>query len=105
MTRKDKALAEMTRVLRPGGRLLVLEFSKVWKPLEKAYDLYSFRVLPWLGEKIAKDGNAYRYLAESIRMHPDQEELKALMERAGLERVEYFNLAAGVVALHRGYRV
>ena len=105
MTRKDKALAEMTRVLRPGGRLLVLEFSKVWKPLEKAYDLYSFRVLPWLGEKIAKDGNAYRYLAESIRMHPDQEELKALMERAGLERVEYFNLAAGIVALHRGYCV
>jgi demethylmenaquinone methyltransferase/2-methoxy-6-polyprenyl-1,4-benzoquinol methylase len=105
MTRKENALAEMTRVLKPGGRLLVLEFSKVWKPLEKAYDLYSFRVLPWLGEKIAKDGNAYRYLAESIRMHPDQQELKELMERAGLERVEYFNLAAGVVALHRGYRV
>ena len=105
MTRKEKALAEMRRVLKPGGRLLVLEFSKVWKPLEKAYDLYSFRVLPWLGEKIAKDGNAYRYLAESIRMHPDQQELKELMEHAGLERVEYFNLAAGVVALHRGYRV
>src|SRR5437868_6283436 len=105
MTRKEQALAEMTRVLRPGGRLLVLEFSKVWKPLEKAYDLYSFTVLPWLGEKIAKEGNAYRYLAESIRMHPDQDELKKLMERAGLEKVEYFNLAAGVVALHRGYRV
>jgi demethylmenaquinone methyltransferase/2-methoxy-6-polyprenyl-1,4-benzoquinol methylase len=104
MTRKDAALAEMRRVLRPGGRLLVLEFSKVWKPLEKAYDWYSFSVLPWLGRRVANDESAYRYLAESIRMHPDQEALRAAMERVGLEDVEYFNLAAGIVALHRGIR-
>lgn len=104
MTHKDLALAEMRRVLRPGGRLVVLEFSRVWRPLAPLYDLYSFGVLPWLGGKVAGDAESYRYLAESIRMHPDQEVLKAMMEQAGLERVDYFNLNAGVVAVHRGYR-
>jgi demethylmenaquinone methyltransferase/2-methoxy-6-polyprenyl-1,4-benzoquinol methylase len=91
-------------VLKPGGRLLVLEFSRIWQPLARAYDWYSFKVLPWLGSKFAGDADSYRYLAESIRMHPDQETLKAVMEQAGLERVGYFNLTAGVVALHRGYK-
>jgi len=105
MTRKEQALAEMARVARPGGRVLVLEFSRPWKPLSKAYDAYSFSVLPALGKYVARDEAAYRYLAESIRMHPDQETLKSMMQSAGLERVEYFNLAAGVVALHRGWKL
>ena len=105
MTHKDIALAEMRRVLKPGGRLLVLEFSKVWDPLSRAYEVFSFRVLPWLGKRVAKDAESYRYLAESIRMHPDQETLKGMLVAAGLERVEYFNLAAGVVAVHRGYKL
>ena len=104
MTHKDRALAEMARVTRPGGRVLVLEFSRVWKPLERAYDAYSFGILPRIGKYVAHDEEAYRYLAESIRMHPDQETLKGMMEQAGLGRVEYFNMTAGVVALHRGFR-
>jgi len=104
MTRKGTALAEMQRVLKPGGRLLVLEFSRIWPPFARAYDWYSFNVLPWLGKRVAGDEAAYRYLAESIRVHPNQESLTDMLERAGLEDVEYFNLAAGVVALHRGYK-
>jgi len=105
MTRKDAALAEMRRVLKPGGCVLVLEFSRIWRPLAGIYDAYSFQVLPRLGKAVANDADAYRYLAESIRVHPNQEELKRMMEDAGLERVDYFNLAAGVVALHRGYKL
>ena len=102
MTHKDRALAEMRRVLKPGGKLLVLEFSRVAKPLAPAYDWYSFNVLPWLGKKVAGDEASYRYLAESIRMHPDQETLAGMLRDAGLSQVKYFNLTAGLVALHEG---
>lgn len=104
MTHKDLALAEMQRVLKVGGRLLVLEFSKVWQPLSKIYDVYSFKLLPLMGKLLAKDAESYQYLAESIRMHPDQETLKRMMTEAGLSKVDYYNLAAGVVALHKGYK-
>jgi demethylmenaquinone methyltransferase/2-methoxy-6-polyprenyl-1,4-benzoquinol methylase len=104
MTHKERALAEMGRVLRHGGRLLVLEFSRVAKPLEKAYDWYSFNVLPRLGQWVAGDGDSYRYLAESIRMHPGQQELKAMMKSAGFGHVDVHNLTGGVVALHAGIK-
>ena len=104
MTHKDTALQEMRRVLKPGGTLLVLEFSKVNKTLEPAYDLYSFKLLPLMGRLIAKDADSYQYLAESIRMHPDQEMLKQMMLDAGFARVDYQNLTAGVVALHKGVK-
>lgn len=104
VTRKERALAEMRRVLKAGGRLLVLEFSRPMAPMRPFYDLYSFRMLPLMGRLIAKDADSYRYLAESIRMHPDQETLAGMMRDAGLEQVQYENLTGGVVALHRATR-
>ncbi len=104
MTHKDIALDEMLRVLRPGGRLMVLEFSRVWQPLAPLYDAYSLKVLPVLGKLVSKDADSYRYLAESIRVHPSQKELASMMREAGFERVDYFNLSAGVAAVHRGFK-
>jgi demethylmenaquinone methyltransferase / 2-methoxy-6-polyprenyl-1,4-benzoquinol methylase len=105
MTHKDVALSEMCRVLKPGGRLLVLEFSKVWAPLKPAYDIYSFKLLPFMGKLVANDADSYQYLAESIRMHPDQETLKQMMKDAGFGRVDFHNMTGGVVALHKGIKI
>ncbi|MFB6347927.1 bifunctional demethylmenaquinone methyltransferase/2-methoxy-6-polyprenyl-1,4-benzoquinol methylase UbiE [Moraxella sp. ZJ142] len=105
VTDKDKALAAMHRVLKPGGRLLVLEFSKpVFEPLSKAYDLYSFTALPMMGKIVAGDADSYQYLAESIRMHPDQQTLKSMMENVGFVNCDYHNLTGGIVAVHRGFK-
>ncbi|GAB6042869.1 bifunctional demethylmenaquinone methyltransferase/2-methoxy-6-polyprenyl-1,4-benzoquinol methylase UbiE [Endothiovibrio diazotrophicus] len=105
VTHKETALESMFRVLKPGGTVLVLEFSKPAAPLRPAYDLYSFKLLPLMGQLVARDAESYRYLAESIRMHPDQETLKGMMERAGFERVQYYNLTGGIVAVHRGFKL
>jgi demethylmenaquinone methyltransferase/2-methoxy-6-polyprenyl-1,4-benzoquinol methylase len=105
VTDKNAALQSMLRVLRPGGKLLILEFSKPAEAIKPAYDFYSFKVIPLIGKLVAKDESSYQYLAESIRMHPDQDELRSMMEQAGFERCRYHNLAGGIVALHIGYRL
>ncbi len=105
VTDKEGALAEMNRVLKPGGKVLILEFSEPSRAIKPAYDLYSFKVLPLLGRLIAKDPDSYQYLAESIRMHPDQETLLGMMQDAGFDRCRYNNLTAGIVALHTGYKI
>jgi demethylmenaquinone methyltransferase/2-methoxy-6-polyprenyl-1,4-benzoquinol methylase len=105
VTHKELALREMHRLLRPGGRLVVLEFSRVHRALAPLYDAYSFGVLPLLGRLVARDAASYRYLAESIRVHPNQEQLRELFSQAGFERVDYFNMAAGAVAVHRGFKL
>ena len=104
MTDKAKALEEIYRVLKLGGKVVILEFSNIWKPLEKIYDAYSFNFLPYLGEKITGDKHSYKYLVESIRMHPNQEEFQSMMEKSGFNIVDFFNLGFGVVAIHRGYK-
>jgi demethylmenaquinone methyltransferase/2-methoxy-6-polyprenyl-1,4-benzoquinol methylase len=105
MKNKEKALGEMKRVLKPGGKLLILEFSKVWKPIKKLYDVYLSSVVPWLGERVAKNRESYHFLAETIREHPDQETLVRMMQMTGFIRVDYFNLTAGIAALHTGLKI
>ena len=104
VTNKEKALSEMYRVLSPGGKLVILEFSKIWSPLSKIYDSFSFNILPKIGKIFAKDEKSYQYLVESIRMHPDQKALLAIMQNQGFDNVSFLNLSGGIVAIHQGYK-